>query len=152
MHQRVGAVIRGRFEDLALEGETLTLLQTYERVAQGKSGPLLILPIELALTLAGRFDAISTAAEAGSLFAVGYPAADDLKDVARDTLHEELNIVAVLAARGEKAPHEAARALAIERFQQCMTAAAKLPEGSGTLLATQARRRAAMLVGATAAA
>jgi len=145
MHQRVGTVIRGQCDDLALQGAKLNSLYTYERVAQGKSAPLLILPLELALALAGRIDAISAAVEAGSLFAVGYQAADDLDDVERDALNEEINIVAVLAARGERQPREAARALAIERFQQCLAAAARLPQDSGQLMATQARRHVAML-------
>lgn len=152
MHLRVGTVIRGQCDDLALQGGTLTSLETYERIAQGKSGPLLILPLELALVLGGRQDAIGTAVEAGALFAVGYQAADDLDDVERDAFNEELNVVAVLAARGERRPHDAARALAIDRFQQCMAAAARLPQDSGELLVSQARRRAAMLAEATAAA
>jgi len=152
MHQRVGTVIRGQCEDLALQGGTLASIETYERVAQGKSAPLLILPLELALVLAGRTDAISAAVEAGSLFAIGYQAADDLEDVERDALNGELNVVAVLAASGARRPREAARALAIERFQQCRVAAARLPEDSGELLAAQARRRAAMLAQATVAA
>jgi len=149
MHQRVGAVIRGQCDDLALQGGTLTSLDTYERVAQGKSGPLLILPLELALVLGGRADAISVAVKAGSLFAVGYQAADDVEDVERDALNEEVNVVAVLAARGERNPREAGRALAIERFRQCLVVAAMLPDNSGELLAWQARRRAAMLADAT---
>ena len=152
MHKRVGTVIRGQCDDLALQGGTLTSLETYERVARGKSGPLLILPLELALVLAGRLDAINTAVEAGSLFAVGYQAADDLDDVERDALNEELNVVAVLAACGEQRPHEAARALAINRFEQCLAAAARMPQNSGELLASQARRRAAMLAEITASA
>lgn len=152
MHHRVGAVIRGQCDDLALQGNTLSSLEVYEHVARGKSGPLLILPLELALAMAGRSDAIDLAVEAGSLFAIGYQAADDLEDVERDALNEELNVVAVLAARGEPQPHEAARALAIERFQQCLAAAVRLPQGSGELLAAQARRRAAQLAGVTASA
>ncbi len=150
MHQRVGSVIRGQCDDLALQGATLSSLDTYERVAQGKSGPLLILPLELSLVLAARPDAIGRAVEAGALFAVGYQAADDIEDVERDALNEELNVVAVLAARGERDPRQAARALAVERFRQCIAAAALLPENSGELLAAQARRRMAMLADATA--
>lgn len=152
MHARVGAVIRGQCDDLALQGDTLSSLEVYEHVARGKSGPLLILPLELALALAGRLDAVDLAVEAGSLFAIGYQAADDLEDVERDALNEELNVVAVMAARGEPQPHEAARALAIARFQQCLAAAVRLPQGSGELLAAQARRRAALLSDVTASA
>lgn len=147
MHRRVAAVIGGQCDDLALQGGTVASLDTYERVARGKSGPLLVLPLELALALGGRPDAIETAVEAGSLFAVGYQAADDLDDVERDALNEELNVVAVLAASGEARPRHAARALAMARFHQCIAVAARLPGDSGALLAAQARRRAAMLAG-----
>lgn len=145
LHQRVAAVIHGQCDDLGLQGDTVASLDTYERVARGKSAPLLILPLELALALAGRLDAIEVAAEAGALFAVGYQAADDLDDVERDVLNGELNLVAVLAARGEPQPHDAARALAIERFQQCMALATGLPRDCGGLLVAQARHRAALL-------
>jgi geranylgeranyl pyrophosphate synthase len=152
MHRRVGAVISGQCEDLALQGHAIDSLERYERVARGKSGPLLILPLELALALADRADAVGIAAEAGALFAIGYQAADDLEDVKRDTLNEELNVVAVLAARGHANPLEAARDLAIARFERCAAVATALPSGSGALLAAQAVKRAALLAGATASA
>lgn len=152
MHRRVGAIIRGQCEDLALQGGTLASLDTYERVACGKSGPLLVLPMELALALAGREEAIAAADEAGSLFAIGYQVADDLDDVEHDALNEELNVVAVLAASGEPRPRAAARALAILRFQQAGSVAAGLPNGAGGLLADHARRRAVALAGAMATA
>lgn len=145
VHRRVGEVIRGQCEDLALRGATGVSLATYETMARRKSGPLLVLPLELSLELGGRSDAIDAAVSAGSLFAIGYQAADDLDDVERDALNEEINLVAVLAASGERLPREAARALAIERFDQCIRAAALLPEGCGGLLVMQARRRTAAL-------
>ncbi len=146
MHLRVAAVIRGQCEDLRLQGERLESLDIYKRVACGKSGPLLVLPLELALTRAGRGEAIVTAAEAGSLFAIGYQVSDDLEDVERDALNEELNIVAVLAAAGEPQPHEAARLLAIRCFHQARCAAEALPDGSGTLLAELAHSHASALI------
>ncbi len=145
MHQRVAAVIGGQCDDIAMQGRTLDSLAAYEQVAQGKSGPLLILPLELALALAGRTDAIATAAEAGSLFAIGYQIADDLEDVERDALNEELNIVAVLAAAGEPQPLACARELAVTRFRQAHAAASALPSNCGALLAEQALRRSAAL-------
>lgn len=145
MHLRVAAVIRGQCDDIALQGSTLASLHRYEQVARAKSGPLLVLPIELALLLAGREDAIATAIEAGSLFAIGYQIADDLDDVQRDAINEELNIVAVLAAAGEAQPVARARALAIARFRQAYAAASALPSGCGALLAAQALQRSAAL-------
>ena len=141
MHHRVSAVIRGQCDDIALQGATMACLETYEQIAWAKSGPLLVLPIELALVLADREDAIATAVEAGSLFAVGYQIADDLDDVQRDAVNEELNIVAVLAAAGETLPQACARDLAIRRFRQAHAVAIALPAGCGALLAAHALRR-----------
>jgi geranylgeranyl pyrophosphate synthase len=150
MHGRVSAVIRGQCEDLAQQGGASPSLEVYEAVARGKSGPLLILPLELGLVLAGRGHAIASAEDAAALFAIGYQAADDLEDVDRDALNEELNIVAVLAAAGESRPHDAARWLAIRRFNAAASTAESLPDGCGALLAEQARRRATALAAATA--
>lgn len=142
MHRRVSEVIRGQCEDLALQGSAPVSLTIYEAVARAKSGPLLVLPIELALVLAGHEDSIATAVEAGSLFAIGYQIADDLDDAQRDAINEELNIVAVLAALGEPVPRASARNLAIRRFRQAHGAANALPARCGALLAAQALRRA----------
>jgi|694.fasta_scaffold32973_6 geranylgeranyl pyrophosphate synthase len=141
MHQRVAAVISGQCHDIALQGRAIASLETYEQVARAKSGPLLILPTELALALAGHEDAIPNAVEAGALFAVGYQIADDLEDVQRDALTEELNIVAVLAAAGETQPQARARDLAVVRFGQAHAAATVLPCGCGALLAAHALRQ-----------
>lgn len=147
MHRRVAAVIRGQSDDLTLQGSTLDSLETYERVAAGKSAPLLILPIELSLLLAGREDAIDAAVAAGSLFAIGYQMDDDLQDLERDGLNEELNVVAVLAAAGEPLPRQRARALAMQRFRQAHAAAALLPSGCGERLGVHALGRAEKLSG-----
>ncbi len=141
MHRRIAEVIHGQCADLALQGGAKTTLENYERVASAKSAPLLVLPLELALTLAGRDDAVAAATAAGSLFAIGYQIADDLEDASQDAMHQELNIVSVLAASGEAEPHERARELAIRRFRQAHAAAAALPSGSGELLAAQASQR-----------
>lgn len=141
MHRRVGEVIRGQCSGLALQGRANPSLGTYERIASGKSAPLLVLPLELTLTLAGRDDAVAAAAAAGSLFAIGYQIADDLQDADQDAASKELNIVAVLAAAGESMPFDRACNLAILRFQQAHAAAAALPSGSGGLLAMQAAER-----------
>jgi geranylgeranyl pyrophosphate synthase len=145
MHRRVAEVIGGQCSDLALQGGISTSLEDYERIASGKSAPLLVLPLEMALMLAGREDAVGAAAAAGSLFAIGYQVADDLQDADQDAASRELNIVSVLSASGEAAPHDRARDLAILRFRQAHAAAAGLPSGSGGLLAIQASERAERL-------
>ena len=141
MHRRVGEVIRGQCSDLAWQGGANPSFETYERIASGKSAPLLVLPLELTLTLAGRSDAVPAAATAGSLFAIGYQIADDLQDADQDAASQELNIVSVLATAGELAPLDRARDLAILRFQQAQAAASALPSGAGGLLAIQAAER-----------
>lgn len=141
MHRRIAEVIRGQCADLALCGGASTTLENYERVASAKSAPLLVLPLELALTLAGQDEAVAAATKAGSLFAVGYQIADDLEDDSQDARHQELNIVSVLAATGAAAPRQHARELAIRRFRQAHAAAATLPSASGELLAAQAAER-----------
>lgn len=141
MHRRIGEVIHGQCADLALLGGAKTTLENYERVASAKSAPLLVLPLELALTLAGRSESVAAATAAGSLFAIGYQIADDLEDASQDAMHQELNIVSVLTASGETEPHQRARELAIRRFRQAQAAAATLPSGSGELLAAQASER-----------
>jgi len=140
-HQRVGAVIRGQCADLGLKGRTDVSLATYEAVASDKSGPLLSLPIELPLLLAGADRHLPLAVGAASLFAVAYQMTDDLEDVERDALNEELNVVAVLAAAGAQSPLQAARRLALQRFAEARAAALALPEGAGQLLAEFADQR-----------
>lgn len=142
MHRRIAEVIHGQCADLALQHGANTSLENYERVASGKSAPLLVLPLELALTLAGKEESVAAAAAAGSLFAIGYQVADDLQDAVQDAAHQELNIVSVLAASGEAQPRQRARELAILRFRQAHAAALRLPSGSGELLSTQATQRA----------
>lgn len=141
MHQRVAATVRGQSADLGLKGRSDVSLSTYERVAAGKSGPLLSLPIELALLLANADVHILRAVDAASLFAVAYQMTDDLADVERDALNEELNIVAVLAAAGVDTPMQAAGQLALKRFAEARRVALTLPQGSGQLLADYADQR-----------
>lgn len=140
-HQRVGAVIRGQCADLKLKGRADVSIATYETVAADKSGPLLSLPLELALLLAGSAHHVPRAVDAASLFAVAYQMTDDLEDVERDALNEELNVVAVLAAAGVHSPLQAAARLALQRFAEARQAALALPAGAGQLLADFAEQR-----------
>ncbi len=140
-HQRVGAVIRGQCADLKLKGRADVSLAAYEAVAADKSGPLLSLPLELALLLSGGERDLPRAVDAASLFAVAYQMTDDLEDVERDALNEELNVVAVLAAAGVQLPLQAAAHLALQRFAEAKAAALNLPAGAGQLLSDLADQR-----------
>ena len=137
-HQRIAATVRGQCSDLNLKARPDVPLATYEAVAAGKSGPLLSLPIELALLMANGDAHLQRAANAAWFFAVAYQMTDDLADVERDALNEELNVVAVLAAAGVDAPVQAASRLALEHFSEAKRAALALPNGIGQLLADYA--------------
>jgi len=150
MHARISAVIHGQVADLALKGGGLACIETYWKVAAAKSGPLLILPLDLALRMSGRVDAIEMAEDAGTLFAMGYQMADDLNDVEKDAIGRGLNIVAVLTAQGNPQPSAVAQGMAIDSYRRCAAVAANLPLDSGALLALQAEQRAAVLAGALA--
>lgn len=139
-HQRIAATVRGQCSDLELKARLDVPLATYEAVAAGKSGPLLSLPIELALLMANGDVHLPLAANAASFFAVAYQMTDDLTDVERDALNEELNVVAVLAAAGVDAPIQAAARLALRHFSEAKRAALALPNGVGQLLAEYANQ------------
>lgn len=152
MHARISAVIHGQVADLALQGGGLACIETYRKVAAAKSGPLLILPLDLALRVSGRVGDVGLAEGAGTLFAIGYQMADDLDDVEKDAIGRGLNIVAVLSAQGNPQPSAAARGMAIDSYKRCAAVAVRLPLDSGALLAMHAERRAAELAGALTAA
>lgn len=152
MHARISSVIHGQVADIALQGGGLACIETYRKVAAAKSGPLLILPLDLALRVSGRVDAMDLAEGAGTLFATGYQMADDLDDVEKDAIGRGLNVVAVLAAQGNPQPRAAARSLAIDSYRRCAAVAAHLPLHSGALLVMQAEQRASVLAGALTAA
>ena len=137
-HQRIAATVRGQCRDLNFKAQRDVPLATYEAVAAGKSGPLLSLPIELALLMANSDAHLQRAANAAWYFAVAYQMTDDLADVERDALNEELNVVAVLASAGVDAPLQAASRLALEHFSEAKRAALALPNGVGQLLAEYA--------------
>lgn len=143
VHQRVAAVIHGQCADLRMRGRADVSLAVYEVTAAQKSGPLLSLPIELPLRLAGADAAVPVAVEAASRFAVAYQITDDLADVERDALNEELNVLAVLAATGVAASRAVAIRMAVHRYAEARTLALTLPQGAGDLLAQLAAQRMA---------
>jgi geranylgeranyl diphosphate synthase, type I len=139
-HQRIAATVCGQCSDLNLKARPNVPLATYEAVAAGKSGPLLSLPIELALLMTNGDAHLRLATNAAWSFAVAYQMTDDLADVERDALNEELNVVAVLAAAGEEVPIQAASRLALAHFFEAKRAALALPNGIGQLLADYANQ------------
>lgn len=134
MHDATTRVINGQAKDLAAQLSDVTDIDSYKDIARGKSGPLLALPVELALTTAGFPNHIPIAREAAELLAVAYQIADDLEDEEFDAGAPGggcLNAVAVLRRSGHDNPSEAARYEASLALRDAMRQAMYLPQESG---------------------
>lgn len=148
LHRRIGELIRGQDADLSGPAQHLTLAD-YENIAAGKSGPLLILPVEMSLALADLETSQTTAAACGRHFAIGYQMFDDLRDVAIDRSGGALNAVLVLARSGHHDPEGQVTERAVQHFDQAESLSRSLPAGSGRLLAEAARKLRRQLTGET---
>ncbi len=152
MHEATTRVIKGQAEDLAAQSEGVASISSYKAIARGKSGPLLSLPVELALTAAGFTDYISVAREVAEQLAIAYQIADDLEDECADARAAGpgcLNAVIVLRNGGCADPREAARTHAAQALREAMRYSLYLPkESSEPLLrcigALKAKLRASM--------
>ena len=144
LHRRVSALIHGQDADLA-SGRDVSDLEAYEAIATGKSGALLVLPLEFALELAEATGALAVAAACGRSFALGYQMFDDLRDVEGDRAKAALNAVLVLEARGLSAPELEVARLAARHFRHAAALSARLPSDCGRLLAATAQRLSAQL-------
>lgn len=127
MHTRVAITIHGQSEDLdCAKLDTLSLAE-YEAIAAGKSGPLLSLPIELALRLAGAPDQVSTALRAINNFALGYQMLDDIADADADAVAGEVNAVTIMSVAGAADPERAVRDRALTHLDRAAEIAQSLP-------------------------
>lgn len=127
MHTRVAITIHGQSEDLNCAERTDLTLAEYEAIAAGKSGPLLSLPLELALRLAGAGDQVSTALRAINSFALGYQMLDDIADADADAVAGEVNAVTIMAAAGAADPRRAVRDRALDHLNSAADVARSLP-------------------------
>jgi len=143
MHARISQVIHGQVSDLAARDSGATTFFQYRTIAVDKSAPLLGLPVELSLILAGRLDCLVQAERAADAFALAYQMADDLEDVESDMANGSLNAVAIFA---REMPMDRARLLVrrlVNRtFRQASRLAGSLPSDSGALMAAMADQRA----------
>jgi geranylgeranyl diphosphate synthase type II len=143
MHARISQVIHGQVSDLAARDSSATTFFQYRTIAVDKSAPLLGLPVELSLILAGRLDCLVQAERAADAFALAYQMADDLEDVESDMASGSLNAVAIFA---REMPMDRARLLVrrlVNRtFRQASRLAGSLPSDSGALMAAMADQRA----------
>jgi len=139
VHRRTAQVIRGQCGDLSARTQAVTDITRYEEIVTGKSGALLSLPLELALLGAGFRDALSLAQEAAESFGIGYQIVDDLDDAASDGPFT-LNLLNVLSAEHSKGEaNRLAREIGTKHLQFAISAANRLPRGSGELLGKLAR-------------
>ena len=134
MHEATARTIRGQAEDLAAQSNGIDNISSYKVTARGKSGPLLSLPVELALTAAGFPDYTPVAREAAEQLAIAYQIADDVEDEhvdARAAGPGCLNAVTVLRKGGCADSHEAARTQAAQALREAMRYSSYLPKESG---------------------
>jgi len=134
VRRRTAQVIRGQCGDLSARTRPVTDITHYEEIVAGKSGALLSLPLELALLGAGYRETLSLAQEAAESFGIGYQIVDDLEDAASDG-PLTLNLLNVLAAghTGDDA-NRLARETGAKHLHFAISAATRLPRGSGELL------------------
>ncbi|RXJ72119.1 polyprenyl synthetase [Veronia nyctiphanis] len=94
IHRSVCKSIQGQCHDLSYTRyESYTLLD-YEKMAEGKSGPLLSLPVELVYQMSGHQSQIEQVREAVYKFAVAYQITDDINDVDQDLRRGETGAAA----------------------------------------------------------
>ncbi len=93
MHANTAAAVEGQLVDLNMAAinhqnseryDISAWLSYYKKIAQAKSGALLRLPLELALTGAGMAEHAHLGRNAANAFALGYQIADDISDVEHD--------------------------------------------------------------------
>ncbi len=140
-HRCVATTIKGQTADLVLRDKPMADMAAYERVAGDKTGPLLSLPLELALIAAGRKQYLGLAERATRSFGTAYQILDDLEDHGNTNGAPQFNIVHVLHQSGIT---EDIAGLAKNRahllLAQTVSAAEELPSGCGLLLAEFARK------------
>ena len=124
-HDALARTARGQARDLQREGRSVS---EYRSMVAEKTGPLLALPVRLALAARG-LDGDAAAVTCGDALAFAYQALDDMTDREADQLSSRPNLCALLGPAGNavaRAEAEARDALALAR-----ETASAMPEGSG---------------------
>ena len=142
--KRTSSVIKGQCDDIEYKNKPINSIENYKNIAKAKSGALLGLPIELALTVSGESEYLHLAQKATGAFAVGYQVVDDLNDVTKDAPQngrsKSLNIVFVLADAYSMNPIADAMLLAEQSLSEAVELAKQLPHSLGTLLISLAQQ------------
>lgn len=139
VHARTALVVRGQCAEFSAKGQQVTDMAVYERIAVGKSGALLSLPLELALAAAGKKEWMSEARRAAEAFGIGYQIMDDMEDVESDAAGADgpraVNALLVLRAAGHGPNTKVvAREIGLRHLRSAIALADRLPNGAGTLL------------------
>ena len=139
LHHRIFDASNGQCVDLTNEKIKVFSLADYERLAILKSGSLLALPMELALTASGELHAVPVARRAAESFAIGYQIFDDLNDVQKDSSRRSaqpaINALAVMQANSLGGNAKAmAKKLAIQHLAIAAESSLLLPHQCGQLL------------------
>ena len=144
IHRSIALAIHGQCAERLPVVMGDALWDSYDHVVVAKSGALLLLPLELALTMGDHEEHIPKARRAVCAFAIAYQIADDLQDLSLDRgdhAHPPaFNSVLMLEAAGHHGDAEIiAGSYAKERLSEAIQAASELPSGSGELLVRLAR-------------
>lgn len=139
VHARTALVVRGQCAELSAKGQQVTDMAVYERIAVGKSGALLSLPLELALAVSGKKEWMGEARRAAEAFGIGYQIMDDMEDVESDAAGDDgpraVNALLVLRAAGHGLNAEAvAREIGLRHLHTAVALADRLPNGAGAFL------------------
>jgi len=138
LHEAVAETARGQTMDLAARVPSVA---AYRDLVAAKTGPLLALPVQLALCAAGLPDT-GDAARVGRGLAIAYQILDDLHDLDADQAANRVNICTILTS-GDMTPAEA-RDAARRSAQDALTGARRLacdlPHGAGSAFHTLADR------------
>lgn len=89
VHSSVSRTIYGQSADLYAQVHKPKNLNIYEQIAAAKSGPLLSMPMELPLIVAGHNDRIEACRRALNYYAIAYQIADDINDIDQDRSIED---------------------------------------------------------------
>lgn len=117
MHEAIAFTIDGQTQDCRNENPSP---ERYEIIAANKSGPLLALPIRLAL-IAADAPGQDAAVDAGHALAIAYQTLDDIDDRCADLAHGATNICLSLEALGHS--QAAAQVIAIARARLALKTA-----------------------------
>ncbi len=139
VHARTALVVRGQCAEFSAKGQRVTDMAVYEKIAVGKSGALLSLPLELALAAAGKKEWMGEARRAAEAFGIGYQIVDDMDDVESDAAGDDepraVNALLVLRAAGHGLNAEAmVREIGLRHLRTAVVLADRLPNGAGSFL------------------